>query len=420
MIQAFYTGVSGVAAHQSAIDITADNLANENTIGFKSYTAEFSALFDDAINADNPSSSVASTVGVGTYVGATKMNLAQGSIFDTDRNTDLAIAGDGWFGVSAQDQTLYTRAGNFTFDNNRDLVNADGMYVLGTIGNNINFDTNTLTEVLDTIPLDAVEKQQKIKLPDNLTAPTQPTKNIQFFGNLGTDDETRAISAEAIDANGDTNKVKLTFTNLQKKPNGGVTWDVTAKVTSKDGETTYSTTDGTVSFDETGALINSTLTQVDNNGTPVAIDLGKDFSGVISIANVPISGSSQSDGALGGELIGYEINANGQVVATFTNGQQSSVAQIAVYHFQNDQGLARVGSTYFQESSNSGKAVFFQDKEGNNVLGTTVLNHKLEASNLPMEVGLTELIIYQRAYDASAKSITTADQMIKRAIDMDA
>jgi len=420
MIQAFYTGVSGISAHQTAIDVTSDNIANIDTIGFRSYTPEFSSLFSKAISTHNPLSSSTSSIGIGSSINATSMNLQQGAMVQTDRTTDLAIQGEGWFGVTDSQNIYYTRAGDFGFDVNRDLVNSNGLYVLGTLGKNIDYSTNTLTQQLDEIALGDVEKQQKIQLPETLTYPTKPTTNISFFGNLGVEDETRIISAEAIDKNGIKNKVKLTFTKAPKQPDTGLLWNIKATVSSPDETVLYSTKDAQVIFDEAGGLINTTLTSIDNNATPVTIDLGKKFTGITAIATDATTGFSQADGALTGELTGYDINANGEVIAAFTNGEQSSVAQIALYHFQNDQGLQNIGGVLFKETSNSGKPIFYQDAQGNNILGSSILRGMLESSNLPMETALTELIIYQRAYDANAKSITTADQMIQKALQMDA
>ena len=420
MIQAFYTGVSGIRAHQDAIDITADNLANINSVGFRGYTSEFDSIFDNAKGTMDPKSSVNSTVGVGTKVTATGMDTSQGVIIVSEKSTDLAIVGDGWFGIENGDERYFTRNGAFTFDSNRDLVTQDGMYVLGTIGNNIDFSTNTLTEELNTIPLTDVTKQQKLKMPETLNYPTQPTSKIEFFGNIGTEDITRVISAKAIDAQNNINKVKLEFKKDPTQPLQGSLWDVTATVSSSDGSVVYSTATGQATFDKAGGLVSSTLTQIDNNGTNVAVDLGSGFSGVISVANIPITGSSQSNGQEAGELVGYDINQNGEVVATFSNGRQSSIARVAIYHFQNDQGLERISGSLFQESSNSGKAIFYKDKDGNIIPGTSVTNRRLENSNVKMEEGLTELIVLQRAYDANSKSVTTADQMIQKALNMDA
>jgi flagellar hook protein FlgE len=131
-----------------------------------------------------------------------------------------------------------------------------------------------------------------------------------------------------------------------------------------------------------------------------------------------VTASSQSNGLEAGELVGYDINHNAEVIATFTNGRQVSMAKIGVFHFQNDQGLSQIDGSRFLESQNSGKPIFFKDANGNNILGASVINNKLESSNVSTEVGLTELIIFQRAYDANAKLVTTGDQMIQKALQM--
>ena len=121
-----------------------------------------------------------------------------------------------------------------------------------------------------------------------------------------------------------------------------------------------------------------------------------------------------------GFLVGYAINRNAEVIATFSNGLQSSVGKVAVYHFQNDQGLLRESGARFSVSNNSGEPLFFKDADGNNILGTNITNYQLENSNVRMEVALTELIILQRTYDSNSKSITTADEMMQKALNMDA
>jgi len=115
---------------------------------------------------------------------------------------------------------------------------------------------------------------------------------------------------------------------------------------------------------------------------------------------------------------GYNLNEDGQIIASFNNGKQSSVGQIAIYHFQNDQGLNRLSGTQFSASSNSGKAIFYKDAENNNIIGTRLTTHQLEDSNVDITSGLTDLIILQRSYEANAKSITTADEMIQKALNM--
>ena len=417
MTQAFYSGISGIKSNSVGIDAVSDNLANINTVGYRGYDVEFKSLFENMQNT-TADSTVNSSVGIGSQVQATTMMQRNGSFQLTDRSTDLAIEGDGWFGVQRDGKVLYTRDGAFTFDANDDLVTVDGFHVLGTMGGNI--DGETLTSVIDEIPLGDISTQEKLRFPKSLTYPPEATSNASFFANLGVDYEVRTIGAAVVDPQGVKNHLRLEFEKDPVQAPPGSQWNVTATTQTLDGSTIYDTKTGRVEFDSAGGLISSTLTTIDNNGAEVAMDLGSGFSGIVAI-NVPVvSGSSLADGTIGGDLMGYEINKNAEVIATFTNGMQSSVGKIAIYHFQNNQGLERLSGTRFQESSNSGKATFFKDANGQNIIGANVSNFQLENSNYKMEVGLTELIILQRAFDANSKSVTTADEMMQKALSMDA
>jgi len=417
MTQAYYTGISGLKTTSNGIDILSDNLANANTVGFKGTSYEFASLFEQSISTAN-TNTTDNTIGLGSRLQATTMMDTTGNSMLTDKSTDLAIYDDGWFGVASGKDTYYTRNGAFSFDANNDLVTDDGAYVLGTMGGNIS--GNILTKQLGDVPLGETSTQTKLTFPKELNFPVDPTTESKFEGNLSTENEVRTMSATVIDGQNNKNDLRLEFTKADPQPETGIKWNVTATTKSLDGETIYDTKTGVVEFSEAGALKSSTLTTIDNNGTQVKIDLGSGFSGVVSIANVPVTADSTSNGKMGGELAGYDINQNGEVVATFTNGAQSSVGQIAVYHFQNDQGLDRVTGTKFKQSENSGKPVFFKDAQGQNVIGTDIANYRLEGSNIDMTYSLTEMIVLQRSYESNSKVVTTADEMIQKALDMDA
>ena len=419
MIQAFYTGISGLKTSQSAIDVSADNIANVSTTGFRGYQAEFASLFEDAKGAMGSSVSYDS-VGYGVQLQATTIDLSQGSYSLSDRNTDMAIEGDGWFGVVNEDGPVYTRAGDFTFDQNSDFVTSDGYYVLGSMGGNIDFTTNTLTEALQEVPLKDAGAQEKLSFPNTLVYPPVASTNAQYIGNLGVDDVARTMGADVIDAQGNRNNLKLTFTKSVPQVAPGSQWDVVATTQTLDGATIYDTKSGKASFDASGSLSSSTLSTIDNNGSAVNIDLGSQYTGVTSIANLVPSSSSFSDGSIGGDLVGYDVNKYAEVVATFTNGLQSTVGQVAVYHFYNDNGLERATGAKFYASSNSGDAKIFKDENGVNTIGANVMTARLENSNVTLDKALTNLIILQRSYDASSKSITTADQMMQKALQMGA
>ncbi len=420
MIQAFYTGVSALMTQQSGIDVTGNNLSNVDAIGYKGNSIEFKSLFEKSLSSASTASLVNSSIGIGAALQATPTILKAGSLNNTNSPTDLAIDGNGWFGIQGQSQVVYTKNGMFNFDASRDLVNADGYYVLGTVASN--FDANNvLTSKQTATSLGDVGKQTTIKLPATLTYPSEVTTLATFQGNLGEVDAIRKMGATLLDVQGNKNALSLTFTKTVPQPTTGLSWDVIATVTSPASattpSTTYDTKKGALLFDPTGALISSTLGSVNNNGTNVTIDFGSSYAGVIA-NTTNITSSSSVNGLPAGDLLGYKINQDADVIATFSNGRQVSMAKIGVFHFANDQGLQNIDGTYFTQSANSGKPFYYQDAAGNNINGSTVLTSTLESSNIDSTAGLTDLIIYQRAYDAAAKLITTGDQMIQKALQM--
>ena len=203
MTQAFYTGISGLKSNQSAIDIVANNISNVSTIGFRGYNAEFSSIFEETLNA-TPSNPSNSTIGYGVMLKASSMDNTQGSMILSDRSTDLAIVGNGWFGVSGVPDAMYTKSGEFTFDANNDLVTTEGRYVLGTLGGNINAN-NELTNVLTEVELGNIGSQENLRFPDTLTYPTEPSTEAQFMGNIGTEDAVQTIGAGVIDPQNNKN-----------------------------------------------------------------------------------------------------------------------------------------------------------------------------------------------------------------------
>jgi len=418
MTQAYYTGLTGIQSTQTAIDVTSDNIANVSTTGFRGNNVEFSSLFEDAMNTVDKSS-MNNTVGKGAVVSSTQMIQTQGAIQQTQTNTDLAINGDGWFGVQdANNNTLYTRAGDFSFDKNSDLVTPDGMYVVGTMAGNI--DGTTLTNSVTTTQLGTTSTQEKLSFPNTLVYPSIPTQNSSFKGSLDVEDGvSNTFVTSVIDSQNNQNDLTLKFTKSDPQVLPGMQWDIVATTTSEDGLTTYDTKNAKASFDEKGGLIANDLTTIDNNGSPITINLGTKFDGIISNSS-PNPVISESDGMRAGDLVGYDINSNAEVIASFTNGQQSSVGKIALFHFQNDQGLERVSNSKFSTSSNSGDAMFMQDANGKDILGTDILSSALESSNVDLNKSLTELIVFQRSFDSNSKVMSTADDMMQKALDMDA
>lgn len=177
---------------------------------------------------------------------------------------------------------------------------------------------------------------------------------------------------------------------------------------------------GILTFGGGGQLLTNTIPALSNSGTPLTLNLGEpnSFTNLISSTSIDKANVVSSDGYLEGFLKGYGMDGYGNVIAEFSNGRSSAIAKIALYHFQNDQGLIQASSTYFVTSSNSGNPIFYTNANGEPFLGSKIVSNRLEGSNVSMATALTELIIMQKAFDASAKSITTSDELIKNAINM--
>jgi len=441
--QAYYSGISGIMTHQYGLDVVSDNIANVNTVGYKGSTAEFNELFTNILVSAG-STPTTNSIGMGSRLQSTTTQMQNGTLLASDRFNDLAIGGNGWFGVVSGNDAYYTRAGNFVFDEYQTvagdpnssvarLTTNDGKYVTGTMLSNFayngtfdygDFDLNgvmgayVVSDPTDEVAMGTVGSQGILEFPTRIAYPVEPTTTAQFFGNLGTDNEKRTISADVVSANNERNRLSLSFTLSAVQPSGSVAWDVTASVTSNDGSVVYDTKNGQAIFDGSGGLSSFDIASMDNDGNAVAIDLGSGFDGVISIDGAAITGTSRSNGVSGGTLTKYGINSNGIIVADFSNGRQSAIGRVAVYHFQNDQGLNRAGDTYFQESTDSGNPIFWTDENGEAITGALVYSGKLENSNVRLDVGLTDMIIMQRAYQANAKSITTGDELIQKALQM--
>lgn len=421
MIQSIYSGISSLQSFQTGIDVLANNIANVNTVGFKSSSTEFSNLFEKSLStASNSITSMQS--GLGVRVNATALNMTKGSFYQADNATDLAIVGnDGWFGLTGlNNESYYTRAGDFHFDpyyedgllTDLRLSSSEGLFVTGTLANNTS--GGILNPILNSSDLDlsTVTSQEALIFPENLIYPVQATTQADFFGNLSIQDTTHVVISEVISPENERNSLRLTFTQIPNQGNLGTDWSIVATTQTKDGSTIYDTQSGILSFDEIGNYAGSTLGSLNNNGAPVIASFGTNITGMTS-NDRPFSGAGiPNDGVVQGDLLDYTVNRSGEVISRFTNGQYSVVGKVAIYHFQNDQGLDAVGGNKFRASSNSGDPIFYTSNNGE------ILSHTLETSNVTLETALTELIVMQRSYDAASKTITTGDEMLKNALQM--
>jgi len=226
------------------------------------------------------------------------------------------------------------------------------------------------------------------------------------------------LSSEIYNSDGTKSLVTINFT--KQIPQGGnqTTWNATATITDANG-VVQNTAMGTLTFDGSGRLVTNTLTSVGN----VALNFLGDgdanvYNGITSSANSKKDFVIKADGYAEGNLTKYSVDDRGNIMANFDNSRSFIVAKIALYHFQNEQGVSKVGDNLYEATPNSGEAFFYKNKAGETIYGSQILANKLEMSNVDLGQALSEVIVTQKAYEASAKSITTSDEMIQTAIQM--
>ena len=257
------------------------------------------------------------------------------------------------------------------------------------------------------------ERDFDLTTAPNLTAKINTTKEAA---------NREKFVTELLNADGTKNTLELTLTKRIPQGTNGTVWDAAATVKDASGAV-VSNTNGELNFDHEGRLVNSTLSALDNNGSQVELDFGTPvaagqiYSGVTSTSQAK-SISVAQNGVYEGILKDYYTNDSGNILAQFTNGQVRSVGKVALYHFQNEQGLAKMGDNIYSQSANSGAAFFYKDAGGKSIYGAKLASSMLEQSNVDLAQALTEVIVTQKAYDANAKSITTSNEMLQRAIEL--
>ncbi|GAA3863593.1 flagellar hook protein FlgE [Leifsonia kafniensis] len=388
MLRSLYSGISGLRSHQTMLDVTGNNIANVNTVGFKSSAVQFQDTLSQVVkNGTGAQVEAGGTnpaqVGLGVQVAAISTNFAQGSSQATGKGTDLMISGDGFFLVQSGAETLYTRNGAFDFDKLGRLVTADGSFVQGR------------TAVNGQIPVGAAVGN--ITLPLQATIPAKVTTTADVGGNLPNEVANGTVLSREVsvfDAAGGETKLNLTFT---KTATG---WDVGDGVTPS----------GSLEF-ANGVLTGATVGGV--AGNPAAFVVGgvtMDLSKVTGFANLTTIAVNSQNGAKAGTLTGYTISGDGTVLGSFSNGETRTIAQIALVTFANPGGLEKAGGSTYRGSANSGNAVL--GAAGAPGFGQLAGGY-LEMSNVDLSQEFTNLIVAQRGFQANARIITTSDEVLQ-------
>jgi flagellar hook protein FlgE len=417
----FSIPLSGLTAESTALSAIANNLANQNTTGYKDTSVLFSDLFYQELGTTGSGDPI--QVGAGTDVSSMPSLFTQGSISATGVPTDVAIQGTGFFAAQNADGTIdYTRAGDFSVDANNYLVTAAGQQVLGYPAANgvVNTGAGIGPLQLGAGTISPPTATGNVTLTVNLDSSTVPT------------DPPFSTPVTIYDSLGAAHTLTATFTNTA--PN---TWDYSLSIPSTDlnlaGGTGVLST-GTLTFNGNGVLTGDTATTggivtgalSDVTGIPIngfadgATNMTFNWnvlSGttpVLSQVAAPDSTTSANqDGSSSGSLESFAIGSDGTITGSFSNGETEALGQIALASFANNNGLQLNGSTDFTPTLASGPAVVGVPGAGE--LGT-VSGGSLELSNVDIATEFANLIVAQRGYEADAKAVTTFDQIMQDTI----
>ncbi|MBI4265884.1 MAG: flagellar hook protein FlgE [Acidobacteria bacterium] len=410
-VGSFSAGLSGLNANSVYLSVIGNNLANINTVGFKSSSVTFQDLVSQTVGG---SSGNPMQVGLGVTTGAISPVFSQGAIENTREATNVAIQGNGFFVVRGASGNSYTRAGNFTFNSDGKLVTPDGQFVQGYT----TIDPATGQVITTGQPSD-------ISVPPGILRAPVATTQIRTQTNL---DSTAAVGAtfttavQIYDSIGTPHIATILYTKTAAN-----TWSYEVTVPSTEATGTAGTTAGTVRIGAIGTLTfggNGTMTAPtadvslsgpttwSNGATANAItwDIFEGTTASISqFASTSATSSISQNGSAPGMIDNISISADGTIVATFGAGQTVPVAQLALTSFNNPRGLVKLGSSRYGESQAAG--IPNVGVAGSGGRGT-LIGSALEGSNVDIAQEFTSMILAQRGYQANSKTITVSDELL--------
>jgi flagellar hook protein FlgE len=405
MIGSLFAGISGLNANAMAMTVIGDNIANVNTIAYKSNRASFANVLSQSLGGSS-----GNDIGRGVEFWGTSPTWTQGSLENTGSATDLAINGKGFFIVNEPSGTsYYTRAGLFNLNEVGELVNPDDLIVQGyeiDAGGN----RGSITD---------------ISIPGDRVSPPSPTTAFTFDINLdgsAATGDTYSASQSVFDSLGNAIPLTLTFTKQaaplrtwvvsgSAAPNGPVGFTPAAGTTftfDSSGNLTAPASDLTLDITMSNGAANMSLVWdlVDASGP-----LG-DVTGYAAPSNTTFQ---SQDGYASGVLRGISINESGVVTAAYSNGQLTPVFQLAMADFPSYEGLAKMGKNLYSESINSGQPL--PGVAGDGRLGN-ITPMAIEMSNVDLAQEFVKMITTQRAFQANARVITTSDEILAELINI--
>lgn len=404
LLSSLYTGVSGLSANSEAMGIIGDNISNVNTVGFKSSKAVFSDLFSTVL----ANGSTTRQLGRGSQLSGTLKEFSQGAFEASSNALDMALDGSGFFVVNNGTGNQYTRAGQFRLNDNGLVQTVTGQTLQGQRVTN-----GTVSSTVESIDLAGVQSSPEattsFTLGANLDSSSSSASTfnspISIYNSVGTQ-----VTAS------------IQFT----KVDGANSWNYT--ISTSDGTLT-SGASGTVSFDNSGNLTSpatdpSIVIDYSASSSPALTQtLSWDLVNSSGTTNGKLTGfaaasnnnSLVQDGFSTGTLVGLTTDSAGIISGLFNNGQTDKLFQVTLGDFLAPTGLQRAGANLFSETADSGQVVL--GTAGTGGFGG-ITGQSLELSNVDLAEQFVTMIQTQQAFQASARIITTADDLMTEAVNL--
>jgi len=422
MFESFSTALTGLTASELGIDVVGNNLANLNTTGFKASTVNFADIVAQSLGLGTSQTAA----GLGTQATAVQ-NFTQGAIQNTNGPFDAAIQGDGFFIVQdASGLVNYTRAGDFQVDANGNLVTQSGQNVQGWVANNGVLNTNGAISNI-VIPSGALREP---------TATTNMSINMNLDASavVNAPEGTFSTPVQVVDSLGTTHVLTVSFTKTAAN-----TWTYNVTIPGEDVKTGTAGTPfpipnatGTMTFDANGNLITPAPPPPATNGVvaikiPGLTDGAADMSinwalytptgqpDITQYGQPSATASSSQDGLVAAELVHVTLTNGGEIIAQYSNGQQNTIAQIALASISNPNTMISEGQNNFEIGPGTATPAIGTPHTGGR---GQVLGGALESSTVDIATEFTRLIVMQRSYEANAKVTTTTDTITQDTINL--
>lgn len=406
----FGTALTGLNAASADLDVTGNNLANSQTIGFKSSRAEFVDIF-----AVSKTGLPRLAIGQGTRLAAVTQQFTQGQMSFTGNVLDLGITDNGFFRLNDGGNVVYGRAGAFQLDREGYIVDSSNRRLTGRSVDSTQPWSDLRVNIGDVPP----QQSNNMEISANLKSGSEPPVSAPFTPE-DPDSFNYSTSTMVYDSLGGAHQITYYFikNDLADDPAGEAGWTVRAQVgdTLLDEETPLSFSDATgkltanavQSYDLTGIMSRNTA---DGDSASLTVDFSD-----LTQYGTPFGVTRLSpDGYPPGQFTDLTIETNGVIFARYSNGQSSEIGQVMLSQFNSPENLQAVGDSVWIETHASGKPI--TDVPGSSGMGE-IRSGALELSNVNVSEQLVNMIIAQRAYQANAKMISTQDQITQEVLNI--